>query len=127
MNHRIARVKELLRRELSEVLQRDFVFEDALVTVNEVDVTPDFKQAHAYLGIIARDPRSKDEIIERLNKKGGAIQNKIMKRVVLKYTPNMHFKLDESVERGVDIVNLIDSIDIPDEKEPGAEDGERSN
>ena len=123
MNHRIARVKELLKRELGDVLQRDFTFTDALVTVNEVDVTPDFKQAHAFVGIIAKNEGAKEEIIDKLNRKHGVIQNRVSQRVILKYTPQFHFKLDESVERGVDVLNLIDSIEIPEDEPSGGEGG----
>jgi hypothetical protein len=38
--------------------------------------------------------------------------------VVLKYTPHLHFKLDESIERGTRIINLLEQIEIPPD-EPG--------
>ena len=40
------------------------------------------------------------------------IQKKISKRVVMKFTPKLHFKSDESIERGVRTLNVIDSLDV---------------
>jgi ribosome-binding factor A len=111
MKHRLLRVRELLKRELGEVLHRDFEFRDALVTVNDVDVTPDLKQAHAYLGIIAKHENASAAILDELNAKHGAIQKKISARVVLRYTPQIHFKEDRSVERGVRLVELMQEIE----------------
>jgi ribosome-binding factor A len=43
----------------------------------------------------------------------------VMKRVVLKYTPRLHFHADHSIERGVNMVSLLDSIaeDLPPDEE----------
>ncbi len=46
MKHRLLRVNELLKRELSGIITRELNFEGALVTLNQVDVTPDLKHAH---------------------------------------------------------------------------------
>lgn len=117
MKHRLLRVRELLKRELSDVLQRDYAFDNALVTVNDVDVTPDLRQAHAYLGIISPDPRRSEAILAQLNSDHGRIQKKVSARVVLKYTPQLHFKLDHSVERGVRIVSIMEGIEVPPDED----------
>lgn len=127
MKHRLPRVRELLKRELSDVLQRDYSFDNALVTVNEVDVTPDLRQAHAYLGIISPDARRSEAILAQLNADHGRIQKKVSARVVLKYTPQLHFKLDNSVERGVRIVSIMEGIEIPPDDESLEEGDEDAN
>ena len=109
-----------MKRELSELIQKDFSFTNVLVTINDVDMTPDLKNAHVFVGIIGED-RQKEEVIEKLNAKRGMLQSKISRRVVLKYTPQLFFKLDGSVERGVRVVALMDQLD---EICPPAEDAE---
>ena len=52
MSRRQDRVNELLKREISNVIQRDFEFTDSLVTVNGVDVTPDLKEAKVFIGVL---------------------------------------------------------------------------
>ena len=44
MKHRMLRVNEVVRRELSTIITRDLIFENVLVTLNQVDVTPDLKK-----------------------------------------------------------------------------------
>ncbi len=121
MKHRLKRVNELLKREISLVLQKDFVFDNALVTVNSVEIAPDLRQAMVYVGVIAPD-KGRRKALEQLGKKRVLIQGKIAKRVTLRETPHLMFRCDESVERGSHIISLIDGIDIPDELPPATED-----
>lgn len=98
-----------MKREIGSLISRDYEF-DALVTVNSVDLTPDFRQGHVFIGIIG-DERQSRNVIKRLNSDRGMIQRRISKRVVLKYTPQLNFKLDDSVERGVRTLEVIEQID----------------
>ncbi len=123
MNHRILRVQELLKREISDVINRDFTFDGALVTVNSVDVTPDLKQAHVFIGVVVgrkKGVAGEESVIDRLNKRHGFIQKRMKGRVVLKYTPVLSFRLDKSVERGVHIVDLLNRIEVPEDTPEGA-------
>ena len=104
------RVRELMKRELSHVVQRDYEFKDVLVTINDVDVTPDLRQAHVFVGILG-DPRAQRKVVDKLQRDAGQLQVKISKRVVLRYTPRLNFKLDDSVERGVQLLSVIQGID----------------
>ena len=56
MKHRQLRVNELVKRELSSIVARDVSFEGALVTINDVDVTPDLKNAHVFVSILRAGP-----------------------------------------------------------------------
>lgn len=113
MSQRLLRVRELLKREIGSVITRDYVF-NALVTVNDVDVTPDLRNGHVFIGVLGPDSE-KNKIVRRLNKDRGIIQRKISKRVVLKFTPKLHFKSDESIERGVRTLSVIEKLDSLEE------------
>src|SRR3984893_5796311 len=52
MKHRQKRVNELLKRELSIIVAREITFEDALVTINQVNVASDLKKAHVYVSVL---------------------------------------------------------------------------
>lgn len=106
---RLDKVNELLRREISSVIQREFEWPHAILSVLEVDVTQDLKEGKVWLGIVG--PASPTAIIDKLNKNRGIIQSAVAKRVVLRNTPKLTFKFDDSARRGVDLVNLIDDID----------------
>lgn len=101
------RVNELLRREISAVIQRDFEWNQALVTVSEVDVTQDLKEAKVYVSVLGG---SVPGVMEQLQRKRGLIQTKVSKRVVLRNTPVLNFREDRSAVRGVDLVNLLDEV-----------------
>ena len=104
MSRRIDRVNELLKREISSILQRDFEWDGSLVTVNAVEVSRDLKEAKVFIGVLGGH---EGKVISRLNGEHGSIQGRVMKRVVLKNTPVLRFLSDDSVVRGVDIVNLL--------------------
>jgi len=107
MAKRLDRVNELLRREISAVVQRDFEWNNALITVSEVDVTQDLKEAKVFVSILGG---SAPGILDQLERKRGFIQSKVSKRVVLRNTPVLMFRQDKSAVRGVDVVNLLDEV-----------------
>lgn len=114
--HRLERVNELLQRELGAIINREIHFPEALLTIHQVDVTPDLKHAHVYVSFIGSDKASKSSI----SKLAGArshLQYLLSKRVILKYTPQIHFKLDESVVRGTRVINLMSELDLLPKKE----------
>jgi len=105
---RLDRVNELLRREISAVLQRDYQWHGALVTVSDIDITQDLKEAKVWVSILGGNVAT---VLEKLNREHGSIQARIMKRIVLKSTPVLHFYHDASAVRGVDLVNLLDAVE----------------
>ncbi len=109
----------MLRREISTIL-RDFEFDGALVTVGAVEITQDLREAKVFVGVICGYGA---KVIEQLGQKRKLIQSKIAKRVVLRCTPRLDFRLDTSAARGVGMVNVLDEVDkLP--KAPPEEEGE---
>ena len=114
MKHRIERVRELIKRELGEIIVREVSFGGALVTIQEADITPDLKNAHIYVSAIGKDV-DKNAVIGKLLDHRNELQHALSKRVVLKYTPQLHFHFDDAIERGTRVIDLLGKIDIPDE------------
>jgi ribosome-binding factor A len=108
MSRRLDRVNELLRREISAIVQRDYEWHGTLVTVNDIETTQDLKEAKVWIGILGGPAAP---VLDKLNREHGAIQSRVMKRVVLKSTPVLRFQLDSSAVRGVDLVNLLEAVD----------------
>jgi len=111
MKHRLLRVNELLKRELSSLLVREMRFEDLLVTINHVDVTPDLKSAHVYVSVLGSKGRK--EVLPKLEASRAALQADLSRHVVLKYTPHLVFHLDNSIERGSRILEILQEIEPP--------------
>lgn len=112
MTHRVHRVQELIRRELGPILERNFSFSGTLVTIHDVDLTPDLKQCFVYVGMLGGSETA-ENIIKRLNSGRRIIQRDLYKRVVLKHSPTITFKADNSIERGVRVLNLIENLPPP--------------
>ena len=113
MKHRLQRVNELIKRELGELIGRECRFPAALVTVQEVDVTPDLKQAHVFISVIGAD-EDRHKSMAILHAARVQLQGALSKRVVLKFTPQLHFKLDEAAERGDRVLHILSELGTPE-------------
>ena len=114
MTHRVQRVAELIRRELCTILERNYTFGSSLVTVHDVELPTDLKQCFIYVGILGSG-QTPEAIVRKLNSSRGQIQRELYKRVILKNSPVLTFRATDSVERGVHLLNIINSLpEIPD-------------
>jgi ribosome-binding factor A len=104
---------ELLRREVKDERV-------GKVTVTGVDVTPDLHAARVYYVVFGKD--GPDPKVQRgLESAAGFLRNALSKSLMIRHTPNLTFELDTSIEQGVRLTQLIDSINKPAKGE-GAED-----
>ena len=110
--HRLERVNEVIKRELGDLIHREMTFTAKLVTVQQVDITPDLKHAHVYISVIGTDPERR-KAMSMLHGKRIPLQQALSKRIVLKFTPNLHFKLDEAVERGTRVLSILEELELP--------------
>lgn len=115
MKHRLQRVKELIKRELSDLIAREIRF-DQLVTIQEVDITPDLKQAHIFVSVLGGPGQAK-KALNLLEKKRKDLQYLLSRRVILKFTPQLHFKLDTALERGTRVISIMEDLHIPEDEE----------
>ena len=106
MKHRLERVNELIRRELGEIVTREIRFNSKLATIQQVDITPDLKHAHVYISFIG-DEAAQHADMATLHAKRSSLQQALSKRVVLKFTPHLHFKIDEAMERGSRVLHIM--------------------
>lgn len=93
------------------MVQRDFEFPNCLVTVSGAEITPDLREAKIFISVLGGHPKS---VLEKLNKKRALVQSHISKRLTIRVTPVLDFRIDNSAERGVDMINLLDEVaEIP--------------
>ena len=110
-SHRLLRVRELLKREIGEAIRREIPVDQAgLVTVNDVDVTGDLRVATAFIGILgsAEQQRTGLALLQRHRSR---IQGLVAKAVILKYTPQIRFLVDDSVQRGNRVLDIIAELE----------------
>ena len=114
MKHRMLRVNEVVKRELSGILAREISFEGALVTINHVNVNPDLKSAHVFVSVLGSEKA--ETVMTRLEEHRVAFQAELARRVTMEFTPHLLFHLDQSIARGSRVVEILQQIDADSEK-----------
>jgi ribosome-binding factor A len=108
---RLQRVRELLKREIGEVIRREFpVTEAGLITVNDVDVAGDLQSAIVFISILG-NPEQQKRGFSLLKTHRKRIQGMVGREVVLKYTPTLKFQIDTSVIRGNKVLSIIEELE----------------
>jgi ribosome-binding factor A len=106
---RLVRVNELLKREIAEDVHRNFSmsdFDTAAITVTRVECAADLRDANVFISIFGHEDE-RDRMISYLNRHRQEVIRMMIKRVKLKYTPRLHFVLDESIEGGDRILSML--------------------
>ena len=100
-SQRQLRVGELIRRALSDILMQGTIHDPDLnrisVTVSEVTTSPDLKIATAY--VCPLGGQGGDDLIALLAKNKSEIRRSISKKLTLKYTPDLRFRIVETFDR----------------------------
>src|SRR5437764_11502686 len=108
---RLQRVRELLKREIGEVIRREFqVSQAGLVTVNDVDVSGDLHSAIVFISILG-NPEQQKRGLALLVQHRKRIQGLVARSIVLKYTPTLRFVMDDSVVRGNRVLEIIEELE----------------
>ncbi|WP_269525934.1 30S ribosome-binding factor RbfA [Coraliomargarita parva] len=110
MSKRITRVNELLHREISGQLRRYYRNDAVNITISEVETSTDLRVARVYYSVIG-DARAITEAEALFRRIGADLRRRVSKEVVLKYFPKFEYIYDPSLERGANILNLLDELD----------------
>ncbi len=112
-SHRIERVSELVKQQISEILLDLNLTGCGFVTVTSTIVSPDLKEGRVYVSIIG-SAEQKKRAMQTLDREHGRIQGELAQRIVLKYTPRLKFLLDETESEAQRIESLLDRLDQHD-------------
>lgn len=106
---RSSRVGDEMQRVISQILREDVKDPriPLLTSVVEVRMSHDLSHATIYLSVMA-DPKGKDDCKAAIMSASGFIRREVCKRVKLRIAPEMHYVFDESIERGMRLMDLID-------------------
>jgi len=127
-SQRQLRVGEALRHSLSHVLQRGHFRDPALaaapeITVTEVRVSPDLKNATAFVVPLAG--RDGPAVVAALNRAQGYLRNLLGEEVELRYLPRVDFELDRSFDQAERIDSLLSRPRVRADLDAPADDGAR--
>ena len=111
---RADRVGGLIKRELAEIFRSlGGEFGGGILTVTEVRLPTDLRTATVWVSIYC-DKEQSNEIFERLSKMSGHFRHLLAGRAQLRRVPELHFKLDKTLETARRIENLLDESGIRD-------------
>jgi len=116
-SRRLERVRELLKRALGEAIRREVPVNQAgLITVNDVEVAGDLRTAKVFVSVLGNAQKQKTAL-DALMQNRVHLQSLLAQAVVLKFTPQLRFVLDDSVERGNRVLGILEELERPPSKE----------
>src|SRR5947208_16678333 len=111
MKHRMLRINEVVKRELSGIIAREVSFDGALVSVNHVDVTSDLKNAHVFVRVLGSDIR--ESVVNKLASHRATLQGELARNVTMKDPPHLMFHLDDRIQRDDRVYEVLQQIETP--------------
>lgn len=108
MVNRTDRISEEVKRELSNIIRDDLKDPrlPALISITSVNVTRDLRYAKIYISVLGSEEEKK-AALQGLKSAAGFIRREIGHRIQLRYTPEFQFEIDNSIEHGAYITDLI--------------------
>ena len=108
--YRQSRINEEMFKEAAQIIRtvKDPRVSEAFVSVTGVEVTPDLKFAKIYISVL--DKSDCTQVLKGLKSAGGFLRREIGSRLQLRYTPELLFELDTTIEYGVHIASLLNQV-----------------
>lgn len=111
-NYRGGRINEEVRKEVSDIIRNGIKDPrmSAMISVTDVKVTKDLRYAKVYVSIFGKNDAEKSESFLALKSSAGFVRKEIGHRINLRYTPEIIFEMDDSIEHGMHIDSLLHKI-----------------
>jgi len=111
-NYRLAKVSSLLKKEITLILQNDLesdLVRDHFVNISKIDLSGDLQYCKIYITSTAQETVKK-EIVENLNSAKSSIRHNLGKRIEMRRVPEIIFKDDIVLDKGLSVLKLLDEI-----------------
>jgi len=108
---RVKRLSEEIKKIVSNIIRNELRDPRIapMTSIVEVDVTRDLRYVNIFISVLGNE-KEKQETLEGLIKASGFIRREIGQKIKARYTPEVIFKLDESIERGIYMYNVITKV-----------------
>lgn len=104
------RVADQIQRELADLIAREVKDPRiGMITLTGVDITPDYAHATVWFTVLPSDEATKSATLTGLRAAAGFLRGQIGRRIRIHTTPELRFAHDTSVERGINLSQLIDT------------------
>lgn len=109
-SNRIGRINEEIQRELSNLIR---AVKDprvkGLISITGVETTPDLRYAKVYVSVL--DKSDVNEVVKGLKSAGGYLRRELGSSLSLRYTPELIFERDDSIDKGAHILSILENLD----------------
>jgi ribosome-binding factor A len=110
MSLRSEKVASIVKEELGTLFQRNFPMEEfGLLTVTEVRMSPDLKNAKVFISVFGDDAR-KQKTLSLLEEKKAFVRQSVGRNVRLRFTPTIEFSLDETMDKAISLETIFKKI-----------------
>lgn len=110
MSHRPEKVREFIKEQVSDIIQHQLKDPRiGFVSVTDVEVSVDLRHAKVFVSVLG-DAQAKTDTMAGLESAQGYVRGELGRRLQMRFTPEILFRLDESIERGTRIVTLIREV-----------------
>lgn len=104
------RVAQLLREEISRIIERELRDPRiGMASITEVEVTRDLRHARCFVSVLGDDDQARVSL-EALDRARGFVRGELGKHLRLRFVPEIEFRHDDSLARGVRISQLLDQV-----------------
>ncbi|BAL01237.1 ribosome-binding factor A [Oscillibacter valericigenes Sjm18-20] len=121
-SNRIGRINEEIQRELAariRSLKDPRVSGTGMVSVTRVNTTPDLRYAQVYISVL--DKTQEKDVLKGLKSAAGFLRRELGAALRLRYTPELQFVADDSIEHGAHILELLRDVERRDAQRGGQE------
>ncbi|WP_352415625.1 30S ribosome-binding factor RbfA [Oscillibacter ruminantium] len=124
-SNRIGRINEEIQRELAaqiRSLKDPRVSGTGMVSVTRVNTTPDLRYAQVFISVL--DKVQEKDVLKGLKSAAGFLRRELGSSLRLRYTPELQFVADDSIEHGAHILELLRDVERKDTQRGGQEEDE---
>ena len=124
-SNRIGRINEEIQRELSDQLRRlkdPRVSQVGMVSITRVDTTGDLRYARVYISVL--DKSQEKEVLKGLKSAAGFLRRELGHALQLRYTPELQFIGDDSIQHGAHILEMLRQVERADQAQDAQEEPE---
>lgn len=108
---RSVRVAQSIKKELAAMIARDLKDEriSGVISIVDVECSNDIRSCKVFVSIFGEE-NEKESTMEALKDNQGMLRGELCRRLRLRFAPELHFKLDDSLERGAKVTDLLGKI-----------------
>lgn len=124
-SNRIGRINEEIQRELAtqiRSLKDPRVSGTGMVSITRVNTTPDLRYAQVFISVL--DKTQEKDVLKGLKSAAGFLRRELGSSLRLRYTPELQFVADDSIEHGAHILELLRDVERKDAQRGGQEEDE---